>query len=72
MQLVAAKLADRGIAVVLLHPGAVVTERQSYLAGAEGMVELNFSVTHMIATIDKLTIKDSGRFIDYDGSTLPW
>lgn len=72
MQLVAAKLADRGIAVVLLHPGAVVTERQSYLAGAEGMVELNFSVTHMIETIDKLTIKDSGRFIDYDGNTLPW
>lgn len=72
MQLVAAKVAERGVAVVLLHPGAVVTERQSYLAGAKGMVELNFSVQHMIETIDKLTLKDSGHFIDYDGNVLPW
>ena len=72
MQLVAVKLKDRGIGVILLHPGAVVTERQSYLAGAEGMIEMPFSVTHMIETIDQLTTQDSGHFINYDGTALPW
>jgi len=72
MQLVAVNLADRGITVVMLHPGAVLTERQAYLSGYEGMVEMPFSVKHMIETINKLTFKDSGRFINYDGETLPW
>jgi hypothetical protein len=31
-----------------------------------------FSVQHMIETIDKLTIEDSGRFLNYDGTTAPW
>lgn len=72
MQLVAVSLADRGITVVMLHPGAVLTERQAYLSGYKGMVEMPFSVKHMIETINKLTFKDSGRFIGYDGETLPW
>ena len=72
MQLVAVSLADRGITVVMLHPGAVLTERQAYLSGYEGMVEMPFSVKQMIETINKLTFKDSGRFINYDGETLPW
>ena len=28
--------------------------------------------TVMIETIDKLTIEDSGRFLNYDGTTAPW
>ena len=61
-----------GVTVLLLHPGAVVTERQSYLEGTEGMVEMPFTVSHMIGTIDKVTIKDTGRFLRYDGVTVPW
>lgn len=72
MQLVARSLRDDGVIVVLLHPGAVLTERQSYLKGYKGMVEMPFSVKHMIKTIDALTIRDTGHFLLYDGNPAPW
>jgi NAD(P)-dependent dehydrogenase (short-subunit alcohol dehydrogenase family) len=72
MQLVAREEKPEGVTVVMLHPGAVVTERQSYLEGTKGMVETPFSVRHMIETIDKLTIEDTGRFLRYDGVPAPW
>ncbi|HEU4618127.1 MAG TPA: SDR family oxidoreductase [Gammaproteobacteria bacterium] len=72
MQLVARQEQPEGVTVLLLHPGAVVTERQSYLEGAKGMVEMPFTVKHMIATIDKVTIADTGKFLVYDGTTAPW
>lgn len=72
MQLVARKEKKDGVTVVMLHPGAVLTERQSYLKGVKGMVTMPFTVRHMIATIDKLTIKDTGRFLRYDGVPVPW
>ena len=74
MQLVASKEKEQGVIVVLLHPGAVLTERQAYLARYKdmGMVEMPFTVKHMIKTIDKITIQDTGRFMLYDGTTVPW
>jgi hypothetical protein len=36
------------------------------------MLEMSFTVGHMIDTIDKITIADSGRFLRYDGETEPW
>jgi NAD(P)-dependent dehydrogenase (short-subunit alcohol dehydrogenase family) len=72
MQLVARQEQKEGVTVVMLHPGAVVTERQAYLEGFKGMIEMPFSVTHMIETIDKLTIADTGKFLNYDGTTAPW
>jgi NAD(P)-dependent dehydrogenase (short-subunit alcohol dehydrogenase family) len=72
MQLVARQEQKDGVTVVMLHPGAVVTERQAYLEGFKGMIEMPFSVTHMIETIDKLTIADTGKFLNYDGTTAPW
>jgi len=73
MQLVALALKRDGIIVVLMHPGAVLTERQAYLRGKyPGMVEMPFTVHHMIDTIAGLTLKDTGRFMLYDGSTVPW
>ncbi len=72
MQLVARAEKPHGVTVVLLHPGAVVTERQSYLEGYKGMVEMPFSVSHMIETIAKLTLADTGHFLRYDGQPEPW
>lgn len=71
MQLVALALREDGVTVVLLHPGSVLTERQATLT-LEGMVETPFAVQNMIATIDKVTIADAGRFLRYDGVELPW
>jgi NAD(P)-dependent dehydrogenase (short-subunit alcohol dehydrogenase family) len=72
MQLVARAEQKDGVTVVMLHPGAVVTERQAYLEGFKGMIEMPFSVTNMVATIDKLTLADTGKFLNFDGTTAPW
>ena len=72
MQLVALAVRADGITIALLHPGAVLTERQAHLSDFEGMVETPFTVEHMINTIDELTIEDAGRFLRYDGVALPW
>jgi NAD(P)-dependent dehydrogenase (short-subunit alcohol dehydrogenase family) len=72
MQLVALAAENAGVTVVLLNPGAVLTERQAYLEGFDGMIEMDFSVSHMIETIGAVTLEDSGRFINYDGTTAPW
>jgi hypothetical protein len=62
---------DHGVTVLLLHPGAVLTERQAHLT-FPGMIEMRPSVTGMIEQIDKATLADTGRFIQYDGATAPW
>jgi NAD(P)-dependent dehydrogenase (short-subunit alcohol dehydrogenase family) len=72
MQLVAESQRGAGVIVVLLHPGAVLTERQAYLSGYEGLVTMQESVEGMIKVIDGLTLDDAGRFIQYDGTTAPW
>jgi NAD(P)-dependent dehydrogenase (short-subunit alcohol dehydrogenase family) len=72
MQQVARALRERGVTVLLVHPGAVATERQAYLADFPGMIDTSTSVTGMIATLESITIDDTGRFINYDGTTAPW
>jgi NAD(P)-dependent dehydrogenase (short-subunit alcohol dehydrogenase family) len=71
MQLVAVNERSAGVTVLLLHPGAVHTERQAHLT-YPGMIEMQPSVTGMIEQIEKATLADSGRFIQYDGATPPW
>jgi len=72
MQQVSRALAQRGITVLLMHPGAVATERQAYLSDFPGMLDTEFSVTNMIATLEQVTFEDNGRFIQYDGTELGW
>jgi NAD(P)-dependent dehydrogenase (short-subunit alcohol dehydrogenase family) len=72
MQAVAAATAKDGVTVVILNPGPVVTEHQSYLSGRPGMLEMPFTVGHMIETIDKSGPAQSGKFQRYDGATEPW
>lgn len=71
MQLVAVSQKSAGVTVLLLHPGAVLTERQAHLT-FPGMIEMQRSVTGMIEQIEKATLADTGRFIQYDGATAPW
>jgi NAD(P)-dependent dehydrogenase (short-subunit alcohol dehydrogenase family) len=72
MQLVTIAVEDRGITVLLMHPGAVATERQSSFADFPGMIDTETSVSGMIATLDAATFADRGRFLQYDGTTAPW
>jgi NAD(P)-dependent dehydrogenase (short-subunit alcohol dehydrogenase family) len=72
MQIVAASTFNDGVTVVMLNPGPTLTEHQEYLKAYPGMLETSFTVRHMIETIDKVTIRDTGRFLRYDGVTEPW
>jgi NAD(P)-dependent dehydrogenase (short-subunit alcohol dehydrogenase family) len=72
MQIVAASVKQDGVTVVMFNPGPTLTERQMYLKGNPVMLETSFTVRNMIDTIDKVAIKDTGRFMRYDGVTEPW
>lgn len=72
MQLAASTLRDAGVTVAMFNPGPTLTERQSYLKGNPIMITTAFTVENMIKTIDKITIKDTGRFLRYDGETEAW
>ena len=74
MQLVALDQREAGVTVLMLNPGPVLTERQEYMREqfAEVMLEMSDSVGGMIEQIGAATLEDSGRFIQYDGATVPW
>lgn len=72
MQIVAAATRKDGVTVVMLNPGPTLTEHQRYLKGVPGMLKTSFTVRHMIHTIAKVTIRNTGEFLRYDGQTEPW
>ena len=61
-------LNERGIAVVCFHPGWVATD----MGGPEAPLEAPESVGGMRSVIERLTAADSGKFLNYDGSEVPW
>jgi len=61
-------LKPRGITVVPLHPGWARTA----MGGPKAAIAPEESVTGMKRVIDALKPTDSGNFLAYDGSTLPW
>jgi NAD(P)-dependent dehydrogenase (short-subunit alcohol dehydrogenase family) len=70
---VAEAVRDDGISVLLMHPGAVLTEKNVRFGEPyPGMISMELSVHHMIETITRLGPEHSGRFLRYDGEELPW
>jgi NAD(P)-dependent dehydrogenase (short-subunit alcohol dehydrogenase family) len=61
-------LADEGIQVAILHPGWVRTD----MGGPNGELSVQESAAALRNTLANFTPDDSGRFIDIDGSTIPW
>ena len=61
-------LRSRGIACVLFHPGWVRTD----MGGSHAAIDVKTSIRGMANVIDRLGIRDSGRFIDYEGFDIPW
>jgi len=71
MRILAAQFRNEGITVVMFHPGGVQVESFGDVK-LPGFVPPSEAVGSMIHTIDGLTIKDSGRFLDNDGKDHPW
>ena len=61
-------LREQGVICVALHPGWVKTD----MGGPNAEITTRQSVKQLFSHLSKLTIKDSGRFIDIDGSDIPW
>lgn len=61
-------LKDRGVTVVVLHPGWVRTD----MGGPNGAMGAEQSVAKMRVLLDRLTIAQSGKFFSFDGSSIPW
>ena len=64
----AVDLQAEGIKCVALHPGWVKTE----MGGPNAEISTRESVTGMFDILLSLQVKDSGRFIDIDGTDIPW
>ncbi len=61
-------LRSEGILTLILHPGWVLTD----MGGPNAEITVTESVSSMLKTLDGASSGDNGRFIDVDGSTIPW
>ena len=57
---------------VFTQPGLKATAVKTDMGGANAPLEAKDSVGGMRNVIAKLTLKDSGSFLDYHGKELPW
>ena len=61
-------LLPKGVKVAILHPGWVITD----MTGPDAEITTEESVANMVQNLEAVTLESSGRFIDIDGSTIPW
>ena len=54
--------------VLIFHPGWVQTD----MGGVHALIDTKTSVAGMIEQISHFKIQNTGQFIKYDGSQLPW
>jgi NAD(P)-dependent dehydrogenase (short-subunit alcohol dehydrogenase family) len=61
-------LKERGVIAVVINPGWVQTD----MGGRGAPLKPDASISAMRKVFDGLTLADSGKFMDYKGSTWPW
>lgn len=61
-------LAGRGISVISLHPGWVQTD----MGGPNAEISTDQSVSGLKGILQSAGLAQSGQFIEYDGSSIPW
>ena len=64
----ATDLKEEGITCIAMHPGWV----QSDMGGASADIKPEESAQGIINVIQFVSIKDTGKFIDWDGVARPW
>lgn len=64
----------RGLACVALHPGTVATPLSAPFrsAAADGVQDPDTAAGHLLDVMAQLGPADSGRFLAWDGSEIPW
>ena len=68
MKSLAIDLNPYSVGVLIFHPGWVRTD----MGGPNALINAEKSVTGMRRSIDGFTLAQSGSFVKYDGTTLPW
>lgn len=68
MKCLSVDLAPKGLKTVALHPGWVKTD----MGGPNALIDTEESVAGMRNVIGQLTQEQSGRFINYDGTSISW
>jgi NAD(P)-dependent dehydrogenase (short-subunit alcohol dehydrogenase family) len=61
-------LGDRGVIVVSLHPGWVQTD----MGGPSAPIKPADSVRNLLKVLTGLKPQDNGKFLNFDGGTIPW
>jgi NAD(P)-dependent dehydrogenase (short-subunit alcohol dehydrogenase family) len=61
-------LAGAGVKVVALHPGWAQTD----MGGSNALITPEESVSALRALLTGLEPEQSGQFLNYDGSLIPW
>ncbi|XP_028163384.1 uncharacterized protein LOC114354962 [Ostrinia furnacalis] len=61
-------LKKEAILVASMHPGWVKTD----MGGKNAPLDVDSAVSGIFATIEKLGEADTGKFVQYDGTELPW
>ncbi|HEV7214620.1 MAG TPA: SDR family oxidoreductase [Chloroflexota bacterium] len=67
-RVLAGNMRGEGVTAVMINPGWVKTD----MGGPNARLEPAESARGLLSVIDGLTLADSGRFLSYDGSELPW
>jgi NAD(P)-dependent dehydrogenase (short-subunit alcohol dehydrogenase family) len=68
MKSVAIDIRERGVGVLLLHPGWAKTD----MGGPDALLEASASVAAMRNTIAAFALEQTGTFLKFDGTQLPW
>jgi NAD(P)-dependent dehydrogenase (short-subunit alcohol dehydrogenase family) len=68
MKSIAIDIKPEGVGVLIFHPGWVQTE----MGGPNALIDAATSVKGMMAQIERFDLSQTGQFIKYDGTPMPW
>ena len=68
VKILANDLKSMGVTAIVVHPGWVRTD----MGGSSAALSVKESVDGLMKVIDKIGLRDTGCFINYDGSRIPW
>lgn len=68
MSTLATEWREVGICVCMMHPGWVRTD----MGGSDADLSVDNSAAGLAAVIKGLTMAQTGQFLNYDGSLIPW